>query len=227
LFTGSFTVYCREMRDPLKCHITCFYQLAFNASEFEKKLRANNRFLVALQAALMELPSGVSFAGTDGQIFKCVEHTSTRAKAGGQKSAPGGKGGVGRAGLGSTRGSPRVSLGSSSFGTSEQPSASRETPATDQSAPSSDYRAPSSATQSAPQSAPPSLNRDGAYASGYAPPIGTTRRFGSTVASRANRRAPFRIPGRLRHYTGMLGDMNEVVTFDAYDGQVPPDSDED
>ncbi len=40
------------MRDPLKCHITCFYQLAFNASEFEKKLRANNRFLVALQAAL-------------------------------------------------------------------------------------------------------------------------------------------------------------------------------
>jgi len=25
----------------------------------------------------------------------------------------------------------------------------------------------------------------------------------------------------------MLGDMNEVVTFDAYDGQVPPDSDED
>ena len=116
------------MRDPLKCHITCFYQLAFNASEFEKKLRANNRFLVAVQAALMELPSGVSFAGTDGQIFKCVEHTSTRAKAGGQKSAPGGKGGVGRAGLGSTRGSPRVSLGSSSFGTSEQPSASRETP---------------------------------------------------------------------------------------------------
>jgi len=25
----------------------------------------------------------------------------------------------------------------------------------------------------------------------------------------------------------MLGDVNEVVTFDAYDGQVPADSDED
>ena len=220
---GSFTVHCREMRDPLKCHITCFYQLAFNASEFEKKLRANNRFLVALQAALMELPSGVSFAGTDGHIFKCVEHArdATRARAGGQKSSGGGGGGAGhgvkagggRTGLGSTRGSPRVSLGSSPFGT-EQPSASIETLAPDQSAPSSDYPAP--------QSAPQSLNRDGAYASGYAPPP-TTRRFGSRVA----RRAPYRIPGRLRHYTGMLGDVNEVVTFDAYDGQVPADSDED
>ena len=207
------------MRDPLKCHITCFYQLAFNASEFEKKLRANNRFLVALQAALMELPSGVSFAGTDGHIFKCVEHArdATRARAGGQKSSGGGGGGAGhgvkagggRTGLGSTRGSPRVSLGSSPFG-----SASIETLGPDQSAPSSDYPAP--------QSAPQSLNRDGAYASGYAPPP-TTRRFGSRVA----RRAPYRIPGRFRHYTGMLGDVNEVVTFDAYDGQVPADSDED
>ena len=75
----TFTVYCREMRDPLKCHITCFYQLAFNASEFEKKLRANNRFLVALQAALMEMPGGVSFAGTDGQIFKCAESAPTNS----------------------------------------------------------------------------------------------------------------------------------------------------
>ena len=33
------------MRDPLKCHITCFYQLAFNASEFEKKLRATKVFV--------------------------------------------------------------------------------------------------------------------------------------------------------------------------------------
>ena len=55
----------------------------------------------------------------------------------------------------------------------------------------------------------------------------TTRRFGSSVQRRhTSHRAPFRIPGRLRHYTGMFGDMSEVVTFDAYDGQLA-DSDDD
>ena len=74
---------------------------------------------------------------------------------------------------------------------------------------------------------PEATNRDGAYASGFAPtPMQTTRRFGSSVQRRhTSHRAPFRIPGRLRHYTGMLGDMSKVVTFDAYDGQLA-DSDD-
>ena len=205
---GTFTVYCREMRDPLKCHITCFYQLAFNASEFEKKLRANNRFLVALQAALMEMPGGVSFAGTDGQIFKCAERAPTNSTHGddsnsNKKSGSGVGGGTGGRGFGSNRGSPRVSehIGEKPAGVinPEAPAGSSE-----------------------------ATNRDGAYASGFAPtPMQTTRRFGSSVHRRhTSHRAPFRIPGRLRHYTGMLGDMSEVVTFDAYDGQLAESDDD-
>ena len=205
---GTFTVYCREMRDPLKCHITCFYQLAFNASEFEKKLRANNRFLVALQAALMEMPGGVSFAGTDGQIFKCAERAPTNSTHGddsnsNKKSGSGVGGGTGGRGFGSNRGSPRVSehIGEKPAGV---------------------------INPEAPAGGSEATNRDGAYASGFAPtPMQTTRRFGSSVHRRhTSHRAPFRIPGRLRHYTGMLGDMSEVVTFDAYDGQLA-DSDDD
>lgn len=32
-------------------------------------------------------------------------------------------------------------------------------------------------------------------------------------------RGGYRIPGKLRHYSGNLRDMREVVTFDAFDGQ--------
>jgi len=32
-------------------------------------------------------------------------------------------------------------------------------------------------------------------------------------------RGGYRIPGRLRHYTGALRDMREVVNFDAFEGQ--------
>ena len=68
---GSFSIFCRDMHDPLKVHVMCFYQLAFNASEFDRKLKANSRFLLALQIALMDI--NFSFAGTDGMIFKCEE----------------------------------------------------------------------------------------------------------------------------------------------------------
>ena len=51
--------------------MACFYQLAFNASEFVAKLRANNRFLLAFQIALAACD--VTYAGTDGQIFACKE----------------------------------------------------------------------------------------------------------------------------------------------------------
>jgi hypothetical protein len=68
---STFSLYCYKLDDPLKLQLSCFYQLAFNASEFEKKLRTNSRFLHALQIALMEI--NLSYAGTDGQIFKCEE----------------------------------------------------------------------------------------------------------------------------------------------------------
>ena len=73
---GSVEVVCREVRDPLKARVSIFYQLAFKASEFSRKLAANSRFLLALQAAMMEI--GLSYCGTDGQIFTCEETSRTR-----------------------------------------------------------------------------------------------------------------------------------------------------
>ena len=32
-------------------------------------------------------------------------------------------------------------------------------------------------------------------------------------------RGRYRIPGRIRHYSGQLRDMREIVTFDAHEGQ--------
>ena len=234
---GSFTVHCREMRDPLKCHITCFYQLAFNASEFEKKLRANNRFLVALQAALMELPSGVSFAGTDGHIFKCVEHArrdegaSRRTKVERRRRRRGSRrqgrrrSDRARFHAGIPEGQPRLVAvwDGAAVGVDRD---SRPGPI------GAVVGLPGTPVGTPVGSFPPSVGT----------PVGTPvaqqgRRVRLRIRSAADdaevrlasraRRAPFRIPGRLRHYTGMLGDVNEVVTFDAYDGQVPADSDED
>ena len=73
------------MHDPFKVRVTCFYQLAFNASELDRKFKVNSRFLLALQIALMDI--NFTFTGTDGSIFKCEErlvgptnaHTSRRA----------------------------------------------------------------------------------------------------------------------------------------------------
>ena len=73
---GSVEVVYREVRDPLKARVSIFYQLAFKASEFSRKLAANSRFLLALQAAMMEI--GLSYCGTDGQIFTCEETSRTR-----------------------------------------------------------------------------------------------------------------------------------------------------
>ena len=82
---GSFSIGCRDMHDPFKVRVTCFYQLAFNASELDRKFKVNSRFLLALQIALMDI--NFTFTGTDGSIFKCEErlvgptnaHTSRRA----------------------------------------------------------------------------------------------------------------------------------------------------
>ena len=68
---GSCEVYLQSVENPLKVRVACFYQLAFNASEFVAKLRANNRFLLAFQIALAACD--VTYAGTDGQIFACKE----------------------------------------------------------------------------------------------------------------------------------------------------------
>ena len=82
---GSFSIGCRDMHDPFKVRVTCFYQLAFNASELDRKFKVNSRFLLALQIALMDI--NLYLHGTDGSIFKCEErlvgptnaHTSRRA----------------------------------------------------------------------------------------------------------------------------------------------------
>jgi len=68
---STFNLYCHQINNPLKLKLSCFYQLAFNASEFDRKLRTNSRFIHALQTALLEI--NLSYAGTDGQIFKCEE----------------------------------------------------------------------------------------------------------------------------------------------------------
>ena len=52
---GSFSIGCRDMHDPFKVRVTCFYQLAFNASELDRKFKVNSRFLLALQIALMDI----------------------------------------------------------------------------------------------------------------------------------------------------------------------------
>ena len=70
-----------------------------------------------------------------------------------------------------------------------------------------DYPAP----HSAPQSAPQSLNRTARTPRIRSADDDAEVRFTTSRARVTRGRRPD--PGRLRHYTGMLGDMNEVVTF--------------
>jgi len=178
---GSFEIFCREIQDPLKVQLVMFYQLAFNASEFTKKLKANNRFLLVLQRALMDGPS-FTFAGTDGQIFKAEALKSEeidrphRSDAG--KSVLGGGGGG--SGDGAARGSSLERVGESEIPT---------------------------------RAAAGSDAAGGEDESGNENVNDASRPLG--IRKRHSRTARFRIPGRIRHYSGMLRDMKHEVHFDA------------
>ena len=274
---GSFSIGCRDMHDPFKVRVTCFYQLAFNASELDRKFKVNSRFLLALQIALMDI--NFTFTGTDGSIFKCEErlvgptnaHTSRRASrvlaAGRHASDAHAGGGVAESrrvsfshgarapdGAGSDvareilRGVDGSSSSVAPIGFPTGPPAPPiDAPARDAPPISrpperhdsiGDLRAAGFASDGAakiiiPETTPASRGVDGTAASAgahfpvqhendvlgegvHVPGIGVVlpeKEHGMRFRGR------YRIPGRIRHYSGQLRDMREIVTFDAHEGQ--------
>ena len=253
---GSVEVACREVRNPLKVRVSIYYQLAFKASEFSRKLAANSRFLLALQAAMMEV--GLSYCGTDGQIFTCEETSRTAAtkKALMMKNA----GDAARATPSfspSPAASRRTSKGdvARDFAASFKQASKREhTQVEARPAPrarDAPERAPAGETggdgpflpfseslDSAPSSETLDARDAGEEKEGKDEPsplasaaarLTLDTRDGSFVPGLGfvipetnpglRYRGSHRIPGRVRHYTGALRDMSEVVRFDARDGQ--------
>ena len=279
---GSFSIYCRDMHDPLKVHVMCFYQLAFNASEFDRKLKANSRFLLALQIALMDI--NFTFAGTDGMIFKCEErlvgptnastprrasrvlaagrHNSDLGPAGSGAGsrrvsvshgarAPGGAGGdagdemlrgVGGppGGAGGPVGNPLgATLGNEPPRPVDAPAPARDVPPVprppERHDSIGDIRAAGFVLGDATKIPDATPASEGVAAAGggggahlpvhensvpkevvHVPGVGyilPEKHHGMRFRGR------YRIPGRIRHYSGMLRDMREVVTFDAHEGQ--------
>ena len=231
---GSVEVICREVRDPLKIRVSCFYQLAFNASEFSRKLAANSRFLLALQASMMEI--GLSYCGTDGQIFTCEETGETkslralkaeqrgRTESGrGTPVAPSpaqsrrvSKGDVARdiarefkAGQAKQReqreGTPEQRAVSSAVGVPADPQSVTSGPALD------------FERQTEGRAGKEHRDAAGHPQAGYVPGIGYV--IPDILSGGLRYRGSHRIPGRVRHYTGNLRDMSEVVRFDAREGQ--------
>ena len=234
---GSVEVVCAGLRDPLKVRVSIFYQLAFKASEFSRKLAANSRFMLALQAAAMEM--GLSYCGTDGQIFTCEETSETsRARRESREQKTREKWGGGSAP------SRRVSRGDAA----KADVRSAGSRAASERAPSSE---PTSAFFSATSERRASDADDGGGGGGQsggggdAPPPPPQVGKDETLVPRARSafdardgsivpglglvipetnpglryRGTHRIPGRVRHYTGNLRDMSEVVRFDAREGQ--------
>lgn len=253
---GSFSIGCRDMHDPFKVRVTCFYQLAFNASELDRKFKVNSRFLLALQIALMDI--NFTFTGTDGSIFKCEErlvgptnaHTSRRASrvlAAGRHGSDAHAGG----GVAESRrvdGSPRGAGGpvGNPIGATleDEPPRPIDAPARDVPTISrpperhesiGDLRAAGFAAAGAakiPETIPASRGVDGTAASAGAHfPVHENDVLGEGVhvpgigvvlpeKDHGMRfRGRYRIPGRIRHYSGQLRDMREIVTFDAHEGQ--------
>ena len=254
---GSFSIGCRDMHDPFKVRVTCFYQLAFNASELDRKFKVNSRFLLALQIALMDI--NFTFTGTDGSIFKCEErlvgptnaHTSRRASrvlAAGRHASDVHAGG----GVAESRrvdGSPRGAGGpvGNPIGATleDEPPRSIDAPARDVPTISrpperhdsiGDLRAAGFAAAGAakiPETIPASRGVDGTAASvgAHLPVQRETNTLGEGVhvpgigyvlpekEHGVRFRGRYRIPGRIRHYSGQLRDMREIVTFDAHEGQ--------
>ena len=250
---GSFSIGCRDMHDPFKVRVMCFYQLAFNASELDRKFKVNSRFLLALQIAFMDI--NFTFTGTDGSIFKCEErlvgptnaHTSRRASrvlaagrhgsdahAGGGVAesrrvsfshgarAPDGAGSdVAREILRGVDGSSRGAGGpvGNPIGATleDEPTISRSPERHDS---IGDLRAAGFAADGTAASAgahfPVQHENDVLGEGVHVPGIGYVlpeKDHGMRFRGR------YRIPGRIRHYSGQLRDMREVVTFDAHEGQ--------
>jgi hypothetical protein len=241
---GSVDVICREVRDPLKIRISCFYQLAFNASEFSRKLAANSRFLLALQQSMMEI--GLSYCGTDGQIFTC-EETGTGKTLQGMKKDSGkatpiapspttsrrvSKGdvardiakefrkGVQKAEAAGREGTPERTFSDAGQGGGVRGGGTQApTPASGAaSAPAIDSERQLEASRlggggDAARFPPNEGNRDGG---GFVPGLGYVI---PDLYPGLRFRGSHRIPGRVRHYTGNLRDMSDVVRFDAREGQ--------
>ena len=258
---GSVEVVCREVRDPLKVRISIFYQLAFKASEFSRKLAANSRFLLALQAALMEI--GLSYCGTDGQIFTCEETSRTRFRREQRRNEwrRDGAGGSARAtpSAPSPAHSRRVSKGdvardiAASFKQAQREREALEARAHEAArAAASRERTPEPLAGESGSfenvagvvlSSVPGGERPFERESAEKVSAEERKEEPSPVASRAGfdtregtfvpglgfvipetnpglrYRGSHRIPGRVRHYTGNLRDMSEVIRFDARDGQ--------
>ncbi len=236
---GSVEVVCREVRDPLKVRVSIFYQLAFKASEFSRKLAANSRFLLALQAAMMEV--GLSYCGTDGQIFTCEETSRTRLekKALMMKNAGG-----------SARATPAFSPSPAASRRTSKGDVARDFAASFKQASTQLEARPAPRARDARERAPAGeTGGDGAFlpfsasleeplegkdeperpSASAAARLTLDTRDGSFVPGLGfvipetnpglRYRGSHRIPGRVRHYTGNLRDMSEVVRFDARDGQ--------
>ena len=192
---GSCEVYLQSVENPLKVRVACFYQLAFNASEFVAKLRANNRFLLAFQIALAACD--VTYAGTDGQIFACKEMED------GGENALGG----------------RMSLRERDFLGAEGPSRtpSRRVSATKFAARAKEARGGGAAvsrrnsrTETRDERAHDEKAPDEDFGGG-----GSDAEAANDGGSTLRRRPRRRIPGRVRHYSGMLAHMRDVIEFDA------------
>jgi hypothetical protein len=245
---GSFAIFLESIEDPLKVHISIWHQLAFNASHWVRKMRTNTRFLLALQIALLEI--NISFAGTDGQIFKCAERTTmpgSRASSGpapltkmpaeqggnnnnthsgstgtrpvdahaasnsqlenmiGRVEPPRSGGGEGRdggggGGDGGCSGADIISDGVAMDSDSQQQDRSSHQRQHD--------------TVDVPTGTSHHVDN-----TTHIPGVGILIPEASSRAAGLRFRGGFRIPGKLRHYSGNLRDMKEVITFDAFDGQ--------
>ena len=201
---GSCEVYLQSVENPLKVRVACFYQLAFNASEFVAKLRANNRFLLAFQIALAACD--VTYAGTDGQIFACKEMEEDGSCLGGENDALGG---------GSSSLRERDFLGAE--GPSRTPS--RRVSATEFGARAKEARGGGGAavsrrnsrTETRDERARDEKAPDEDFGGGGGGDAEAANDGGSALRRRPRRR----IPGRVRHYSGMLAHMRDVIEFDA------------
>ena len=211
---GSVEVMCAELRDPLKVRVRIYYQLAFRASEFSRKNAANSRFMLALQAVAMEI--GLSYCGTDGQIFTCEEtprarlrrEQKTREKPGGLDAASPDAPGPAR--------SRRVGEGADAATVSLSEDESARTSdggvGGGGGGGASEVEKDAPAPRGAGSDARVSFDaRDGSFAHGPGLAIPETN-------PGLRYRGSHRIPGRVRQYTGRLRDMREMVRFDARDG---------
>jgi len=244
---GSFAIFLESIEDPLKVHISIWHQLAFNASHWVRKMRTNTRFLLALQIALLEI--NISFAGTDGQIFKCAERTTmpgSRASSGPAPltKMPAEQGGNNNNTHGGSTGTRPVDAHAANNSQLENMIERVEPPrsgggeggdgggggghgfsgadiisdgvATDSHSQQQDRSSHQRQHDTVDVPTGTSHHVDNTT---HIPGVGILIPEASSRAAGLRFRGGFRIPGKLRHYSGNLRDMKEVITFDAFDGQ--------